>query len=178
MDWCERHSHFHYMEEVARIVLKEQQIDRPKLHSFLNDTNDGSFFQLQQDIFDRQNTEEKKCEDYKYVIVDRGPDPLVFACQELGHEEALELSRSPSAKACLERYKDRNHVCVIMCPLDSIEDDGVRYVPTKEQQFEFVDILKNLLGQFDVPFEYCDRTGFIERLEWLEDVLTKYKLRF
>jgi len=165
------------MEEAARTVMKEQDIDRPKLHSFLNDLSNGRFFQFQLDIFNRQNIAEEKWKDYRFVIADRGPDPLVFACQALGRDEALKLSHSPSVQACLERYRHKDIVCVIMCPLDSIEDDGVRYVPTKEEQYEYVDILKDFLSHFDVPFEYCDRKGHMERVEWLQDILyTKFKL--
>ena len=170
-DWCKRHPQFYFVEEVARKVMKEKSIDRPKLHSYIQNISNGKFLQFHQDIFDQQNSVEQESSVREFVIVDRGPDPVVFITQSMSYDDAFKLANSPSARACFERYKSDDVVLVIMCPLDTIEDDGVRYVPTKDEQYEYVDILKHFLYHLGIQFHYCDKTSRNARVKWLEELL-------
>ncbi len=177
-DWCNHHPEFHRVEEVARVIMKDKKIDRPKLECYVQNISDGNFMQFQQDIFDKQErVERKEMSEREYVILDRGPDPIVFAAQVVGHDAALKLGQSPSAQACFSDYKWNNSLLVIMCPLGEIEDDGVRYVPTRKEQYEYIDILKYFLGHYKVPFEYCDKTDRMERVQWLQDMLNLHGLK-
>ena len=170
-DWCRKHPQFHLIEEVARIIMKEKSIDRPKLQSYIKNISNGEFQQFQQDIFDRQNLLEQESSVKQFTIVDRGPDPLVYMTQCVNYDEALKLAGSPSAQACFERYRSKDTILIVVCPLDTIEDDGERNVPNRKEQYDYINVLKHFLDKFAIPFNYCDKTDRIERLQWLEELL-------
>lgn len=173
-DWCKKHPEYHCIHEVARDIMKEKNMSRPELHSYLRDTSNGKFEQFQCEIFQRQNCMELQAPDEQPIVVDRGPDPLVFNELHISHAAALKLAEDPSAKACLERYKLKTTIVVILCPLGSIEDDNVRNVPTTEQQLQFNEHLKSLLDEHGIPYKYCNRTDRRERMEWLEETIQTY----
>ncbi len=172
-DWCEQHSEYHHVKEVAREILRSKSISRDELMSFLDSEDKQKFFDFQDLIFEQQNIKEtdliqKKCS----FIADRGPDPLVFVEQHIGHKSALKLADSYAAKMCLRRYCSNNCVVIVMCPLDEIEDDNVRMVPTHEEQIRYTECLKKILTEMNIPYQYCDKTDRTERLEWLENVVS------
>lgn len=171
-DWCERHKDYHHIKEVARDIMKNNSITRADLKSFLDTKDKHRFFEFQQLIFEKQNSIEvtltqKKCS----FITDRGPDPLVFVEQHINHESAMRLADSHAAKMCLQRYRSKSCVVVIVCPLDKIEDDSIRMVPTHKEQLEYTECLKCILQELKIPYQYCDKTDRVERLEWLENIV-------
>ena len=170
-NWCERHPEFCRIDEVARVILSEKGISRRELLSYQSDLSNGKFLQFQCQIFDRQNYMESKISKEESVIVDRGPDPLAFVEHFISRGAALKLAEYPAAKTCLERYRSRNCVVVILCPLDSIEDDNVRDVPTRCSQLRYTECLKDLLKELNVPYVYCDKTDLYERIMWLEKMI-------
>ena len=161
------------MKEVAREIMRKNSITRDVLESFHKPENRGKFLDFQHSILVGQNDIEtslikKNC----HFITDRGPDPLVFVEQHTAdHELAMKLADSDAAKACLQRYRSSRCVVVIVCPLDTIEDDNVRMVPTGEEQIQYTEYLKRILKELKVPYKYCDKTDRAERLDWLESVI-------
>lgn len=171
-DWCRKHSEFHHVREVARDIMRERSITRADLKAFLASENKADFFEFQHQIFKEQNAREASLFDRKSsFIADRGPDPLVFAEQNINHNSALELAETPAAKACLERYRSKNCIVIIICPLNEIEDDRVRMVPTSEEQVEYTKCLKQILAKLNVAYRYCNITDREERVRWLEEIV-------
>jgi nicotinamide riboside kinase len=171
-DWCKAHTEYHHICEVARDIMKEQCITRTDLKEFLASENKVKFVDFQNQIFTEQNIRETLLVERNVpFIADRGPDPLVFIDQNLNYNSALELAETLAAKQCLERYRSKNCVVVIVCPLDDIEDDNVRMVPTSEEQIQYTECLKKLLQHLNVPYKYCNITDRHERLHWLEETI-------
>ena len=171
-DWCRQHAEYHHIFEVARDIMKERSITRSDLESYLRSEKKEQFFEFQKQIFEDQNTRESDLEQKGFsFIADRGPDPLVFAEQCISHESSLKLAEVCAAKTCLQRYRSDKCVVVIVCPLDRIEDDSVRIVPTKEEQIQYTECLKRILQENNILYKYCDKTDCQERLEWLEQVI-------
>lgn len=169
-DWCEKHKEYHHIEEVARDIMKEKSITRSDLMSYMNDGR--KFFEFQYSIFEEQNRREHKLvEENCSFIADRGPDPLAFVCMHMGQITALELAELPASKSCLQRYRANNCRLIIVCPLDVIEDDSVRMVPTNKEQLQYTNYLRTLLDELNIPYKYCDRTDHLERLKWLEGIV-------
>ena len=78
-------------------------------------------------IFEEQNRQELAyCNPDTAVIVDRGPDPLAFLCQLKDQQAADDLSKTPAASACLERYRQPHCLMVVVGLLKEIKDDGFR----------------------------------------------------
>lgn len=168
-DWCRKHTEYHRLREVARDIMKDRSITRDDLWDFLASQGKQKFFQFQDQIFQEQNTRETLfVQNDLPFIADRGPDPLVFVEQNMNFDSALKLAETQAAKMCLQRYRSKNCVVIVVCPLKDIEDDSVRMVPTNEEQIRYTESLKQLLQRFDVPYKYCDQTDRHERLKWLE----------
>lgn len=171
-DWCGKHREYHHVREVARDIMKERSITRADLKAFLTSENKDEFFKFQNQIFEEQNVREASLVERKIpFIADRGPDPLVFAEQNINYKSALELAETQAAKMCLQRYRSKNCVVIIVCPLDEIEDDHVRIVPTSEEQIEYTQCLKHVLEKLNVAYRYCDKTDRDERVKWLEAIV-------
>ena len=171
-DWCEIHTEYHHVQEVARDIMKERSITRSHLKAFLASESKAEFFEFQKQIFHGQNAREAVLVQQNVpFIADRGPDPLVFVEQNLDHNSALKLAETPAAKLCLQRYRLKNCAVIIICPLDKIEDDNVRMVPTSEEQIEYTKCLKQLLQDLNIPYKYCDITDRHGRLQWLEEAV-------
>ena len=152
-DWHKRHPEYWYNEEVAKVIISENGISRTELLSYQSDISNGKFLQFQYQIFERQNCVESHVTDEESVIVDRGPDPLAFVEFHISHEAALKLAEESVGKSCLQHYKSRDCIVVILCPLDTIEDDNVRDVPTRREQLIFTENLKSLLTELSIPFK-------------------------
>lgn len=173
-DWCRQHMEYHHVREVARDIMKEQSITRADLKDFLRSENKNRFFEFQSKIFEEQNIRESALVEKNLpFIADRGPDPLVFVEQNIDHKSALKLAdESHAAKMCLRRYRSDGCIVIILCPLDEIEDDNIRMVPSSEEQLQYTESLKSLLQLLNVPYKYCDKTDHLERLQWLEEVVS------
>lgn len=175
-DWCKQHPEYRQVQEIARQIMKDKSLTRADLKSFLTSDN-GRFLEFQSNIFVGQNLRESELVgENNPFITDRGPDPLVFVEQHIGHDSALKLAELPAAKECLQRYRSNNCVVIIVCPLEEIEDDNVRIVPTNEEQLQYTEFLKTLLQELSVPYKYCDKTDRHERIQWLEDIVLTCKL--
>lgn len=171
-DWCRKYTHYHHVKEVARDIMKKQKITRSHLKSFLATENKVEFFEFQEQIFHEQNAREAVLVEQNVPFVaDRGPDPLVFVEQNMDHTSALKLAETPAAKSCFQRYRLKNCAMIVICPLDKIEDDNVRMVPTGEEQIQYTECLKRLLQDLNIPYKYCDITDRHGRLQWLEEVV-------
>ena len=172
-DWCNIHTEYKKITEVAREVMKERSITRTDLKLYLN--NDSKkFLDFQQAIFEEQNCQESRlvgagCS----FIADRGPDPLVFVMQGIDRVSAMKLADTEGAKLCLERYRSKNCIVVVVCPLEEIEDDNVRMVPTAEEQLKYNRYLQEILQDLKIPFKYCDETCREKRVHWLEKVVSE-----
>ena len=168
-DWCREHTEYHHIQEIARDIMKKRSITRADLKLFL-DGEKEKFWEFQSQIFEEQNARELELKELSFVA-DRGPDPLVFTELGISCDSAKELAETNSAKMCLDRYRSKDCVMVILCPLDTIEDDSVRIVPTKEQQIQYTECLKRILQELNVPYKYCDKTDHQERLQWLKETV-------
>lgn len=172
-DWCKKHTEYHHVREVAREIMKDQSITRADLKEFLASENKVKFFEFQNQIFQEQNVREAFLVEKNFpFIADRGPDPLVFVEQNLSHDSALKLAETQAANLCLQRYRSKNCAVIIICPLEKIEDDNIRMVPTSEDQIQYTECLKQLLQMLNVPYKYCDKTDRYERLQWLEEAIS------
>lgn len=170
-DWCEQHKEYQRIQEIAREIMKERSITRADLKSYLESEKKEKFLEFQYLIFEKQNFKETELELKQSFIADRGPDPLVFVEQNMDHDTALKLANSHAAKMCFQRYRSRNCTVVVVCPLDKIEDDYVRLVPTREEQLHYTECLKRFLEELHIPFKYCDKKDRKDRLQWLEEVI-------
>lgn len=167
-DWCERHTEYKQVTEVARGIMNDLSITRNDLKYYLNNEKQ-KFFDFQQAIFEKQNSEEcYLLRSGSSFIADRGPDPLVFVEQGIDSDSAMKLANTSAAKVCLERYRSKHCLIIVLCPLEEIEDDSVRLVPTAEEQLKYTEILQKLLRDLKIPFRYCDRKDRQERIDWLE----------
>lgn len=170
-DWCNIHTEYKKITEVARGIMKDRSITRADLEFYLK--NDGQkFVDFQQAIFEEQNHQESKligtgCS----FIADRGPDPLVFVMQSIDHATTMKLANTEGARLCLERYRSKNCIVVVVCPLDKIEDDNIRMVPTAEEQLKYTRYLQGILQDLKIPFKYCEETCREKRVQWLEKVV-------
>ena len=170
-DWCKEHREYKQVTEVARGIMKEMSITRSDLKMYL-ENDKQKFLNFQQAIFKEQNCRESSLlKDGASFIADRGPDPLVFVAQGIGHKSAMELAETEAAKMCLERYRSNNCIVIVVCPLEKIEDDHVRLVPTAEQQLQYTDCLQTLLSDLKISFKYCDKVDRFERVCWLNKVV-------
>ncbi len=170
-DWCEKHQDYHFIQEVARNVMRNKGITRADLESYLQDNKDN-FLEFEHLIFKEQNDREveffvKDCS----FIADRGPDPLAFIMLHIDLKTALVLADSPEAKLCLQRYRCEESVLVILCPLDEIEDDNVRMVPTRAEQLQYTKHLQHILDLLKVPYAYCNKKDRYDRVRWLEELI-------
>ena len=176
-DWCKQHPEYRQVKEIARQIMRDKSLTRADLKSFLSSDGNGKFLEFQSDIFVGQNLQESELVKANHPFIsDRGPDPLVFVEQHIDHDSALKLAELPAAKECLQRYRSKNCVVIIVCPLEEIEDDNVRIVPTNEEQLQYTEFLKALLQELNVPYKYCDKTNRCERIQWLEDIVLTCKL--
>lgn len=154
--------------------MKNNNITRADLVSYLNDKTKERFFQFQQLIFEEQNHREAELDrKQSSFISDRGPDPLAFVEVHINHTSVLRLAETAAARACLQRYRSSQCKVVIVCPLHEIADDNVRMVPTHEEQIRYTECLKSILDELNVPYLYCDKTDRQERVKWLEKVITE-----
>ena len=175
-DWCEKHKEYYHVKEIARDLMKNKSITRENLKTFMDSENKHKFFDFQQLIFEKQNSiETDLILNNSSFIADRGPDPLVFVERHIDHASALKLADSYAAKMCLQRYSSKNCVVIILCPLDKIEDDSVRIVPTREEQIQYIECLKRILQEMQISYQFCDRTDRTERLHWLETIVSSMK---
>lgn len=170
-DWCRKHTEYRQVKEIARGIMKDRSITRRDLEHYLkNDLQE--FWNFQHAIFEEQNHQEYDMIQHNCsFIADRGPDPLVFAEQNIDHASAVKLADSHAAKKCLDRYRSENCVVVVVSPLDKVEDDNVRIVPTPEEQIKYTECLQRFLHDLKIPYEYCNKTDRLERIQWLERIL-------
>lgn len=169
-DWCKKHTEYEKITEVARGIMKDGSITRIDLQYYLKNDKQ-KFWEFQQAIFEEQN--HKECDmltSGTSFITDRGPDPLVFVLQNIDYSSAMKLAETNGAQMCLERYRSKNCRVIVVCPLDKIEDDCVRLVPTVDEQLQYTESLQKLLHNLKIPFKYCGETGRLERIQWLEEV--------
>lgn len=170
-DWCQKHVEYHHIKEIAREIMRKNSISRADLKSFI-EKNKKKFFDFQHLIMEEQNIiETTLMERNQCFIVDRGPDPLVFMHQYISHESALKLAETDAAKSCLQRYRSKDCIVVVVCPLDTIEDDNVRMVPTHQEQIDYTECLTHILNDMNIPYCYCNETDRHERLKWLEQLI-------
>ena len=84
----------------------------------------------------------------------------------MNKEAADQLAKTPAAKACVKRYQE--HLVVVLCPLENIVDDDVRWLPKYEEQVNFTKLLRKLLHKFRIPNIYIDVTDGKQRMAILE----------
>ena len=164
-DWCSKHKHFVHIQEVARDVMHDCSITRDDLEASLATKEKQVFLKLQHDILEEQNKRELAVPKDCPFISDRGPDPLIFACQYVSCEAADRLAKSLAGEACLERY--RNSLVVVLCPLKKPTDDGFRLVPTTCEQHEFTRLLREFLDRYHIPHLYVSEIDHHQRMTLL-----------
>ena len=164
-DWCSKHERFVHIQEVARDVMHECSITRDDLAASLSTKEKQVFLELQHDILEEQNKRELAVPKGCPFISDRGPDPLIFACQYVGCEAADRLAETPAGVACLERY--RNSLVVVLCPLKKPTDDGFRLVPTTCEQDKFTKLLRDVLDKYRIPHLYVSDIDHHHRMALL-----------
>lgn len=125
-DWLKTHQEYAYVKEVARGVMRANCITREDVSASLETEDKSILLRLQNLIFQEQNRQELAHENCKYVISDRGPDPLAYVCQLKDEQAADDLSRMPASAACLERYRSTSCLVVVVGPLKVVKDDGFR----------------------------------------------------
>ena len=167
-DFLEKHGEYVYLKEVARDVMKSNSITSKDVRESLKTPENSTPSLLQNLIFQEQNLQELALGDCKAVIQDRGPDPLAFMCQQKGKEKADELSQTPDAVACLERYRSADCLVVVVGLLKTVEDDGFRMVQDGEEQREFTECLCNQLEKHRIPYSCIKETDRMRRVSELE----------
>ena len=123
-------------------------------------------------IFEEQNRQELAyCKPDAAVIVDRGPDPLAFLCQLKDQQAADDLSKTPAASACLERYRQPHCLMVVVGLLKEIEDDGFRRVQGRGEQEEYTTILCRQLDKHQISYHHLKETDRQKRMCVLERIV-------
>ena len=175
-DWCRKHKKFQHIQEVARDVMKRDNLTREHLERSLQ-TDKQVFLNLQHEIIKEQDRREQEFVlNRQSFISDRGPDPVVYVHNFVGKEEANKLIDSKPVQSCFERYQ--NSLVVILSILDQSTDDGFRLVPNKAEQEQFTETLMSLLDEHHIPYLYMRETDRKLRLECLENAVTKGILPF
>ena len=163
-DWIKRHREYAHISEVARDVMKEHNLTRDDLIESLETPEKATFLRLQKLIFEEQNRREISLES-KPFISDRGPDPLAYVCLTKSREAADELAKTPAASECLKRYQ--KFLVLVLCPLATQSDDGVRMVQGREKQEQFTSVLCEQLRKHGIPYIYVDETDRNKRVALL-----------
>ena len=172
-DWVKKHPEYFYLEEVARKVMPENSITSKDVRESLKTPDKSTLVKLQNLIIEEQNKQELALGDRRYVISDRGPDPLAFLCQLKDEQAADDLSQLPSAVACLERYRT-NFLVVVVGSLKTIpEDDGFRMVQDDQEGKEFTEILCRMLVKHKIPYSYLAETDREKRVFELEKLVAE-----
>ena len=169
-DWARRHTDYHQIQEVARGVMRENNIDRNDMEeSLFHDPQKEVFLRLQRLILEAQDKYERELlqehEDCSFIS-DRGPDPIVFALVYASHEAAAALAESKAGQACLSRY--RRCLVVLVCPLLSVTDDNFRFVQESKHQELFTQRMSEILDKYQVPYIYLDEINHQKRMSILE----------
>lgn len=177
-DWRERHGeNYVYIEEVARDVMRQHSFTREGLTESLKTKEKTEFLKLQRLIIEAQNRKELSILEShpdRSFISDRGADPLVYSLYYAGREAADQLAANPGAKACLQRYK--RCLVVVLCPLETATEDGVRLTITSEtERQEFTRLLQGLLDEHQIPHIYMDVTDRQKRVDLLEQAVKQFK---
>ena len=171
-DWLKRHTEYDYLIEVARDVMGHHSITGKDVRDSLATEEKAALVKLQNLIFEEQNRQELDLElrNSKAVIIDRGPDPLAFMSQLNSEEAADELSRTPAAVACLERYRSSCLVVVVglLPPEIAPEHDGLRMVQPRDEQEEYNAILCRQLEKHKIPYRCLQETDKSRRVKELE----------
>ena len=170
-DFLKKHGEYVYVREVARGVMKSNSITREDVVASLKTPDKSTLSLLQNLIFPEQNRQELALGDCKAVIQDRGPDPLAYMCQLKGNEAADELSQTPAAVACLERYRSADCLVVVVGLLKAVEDDGFRMVQDEEEQKKFTECLCNQLEKHRIPYTCTKETDRKKRVSELEGLV-------
>ena len=166
-DWCKKHEEYTYIVEVARDVMKKHGIMREDVRTSLKTPEKYALLRLQDLIFQEQNRQELAHESCKALIVDRGPDPLAFLCQLKDQTAADDMSKSPAASACIERYRS-SCLVVVVGLLETVDDDGFRMVQERQEQEEFTKILCSQLDRHHIPYHCLKETDREKRVLELE----------
>ena len=172
-DWLKKHgTEYQYLEEVARGVMEKHSIMREDVDASLKTEEKRVLIRLETLIFEEQNREELAFQSrgYKAVVVDRGPDPLAFLCQLKDQQAADDLSQTPAASACLDRYRN-SCLVVVVGLLDNIVDDGFRRVQGRQEQEEYTQILFSQLDKHKIPYHHLKETDREKRIYELEKIV-------
>ena len=169
-EWCKIHKEYRHIQEIARDIMREKAITRPDLEDSLSTPEKKLFLQLQYDIIEEQNRRESESiANHEPFISDRGPDPVAYVKQYCPNKLNAFLKK-PSVKCCFERYRNSS-LCIILCPLKSTTDDGVRLVQSTPDQDKFNKILCCILRDHGIPYIYMECTDLKNRLEVLKDAV-------
>ena len=168
--WCEAHKEYYHIQEVARDVMKENNLTRVDMEKSLkDDPNKTVFLNLQWLILKAQNQHELSLPLDTPYISDRGPDPIVFAYVYGDLDAAKNLAESPEGKQCLERY--RKCLVVLLCPLRTPTDDNFRFIQDMEQQQKFTDKMIFIFHHYKIPYVYINETDHDKRVCMLNDAV-------
>ena len=170
-DWLKKHREYHHLEEVARGVMENNSIMRKDVDASLETEAKEVLIRLETLIFEEQNRQELAFCDHKAAVVDRGPDPLAFLCQLKDQQAAADLSKTPAASACLERYRQPHCLMVVVGLLEGIEDDGFRRVQGRSEQEEYTTILCSQLDKHQIPYHRLKETDREKRVCELEKIV-------
>ncbi|XP_065888943.1 uncharacterized protein [Dysidea avara] len=162
-EWCKRHKEYHHIQEVARDVMKEHNINRDHMtDSLKSDPKKEVFLKLQQLILEAQNRHEKGIPSNQSYISDRGPDPIVFTYVYVNREAAQKLAESNEGRQCIERYK--KCLVAMLCPLKTPTDDNFRLVQDEEEQQRFVDAMFDIFHKYNIPYIYINEVNHTKRM--------------
>jgi len=165
-EWCKEHKEYHHMQEVARNVMKQHNINRDDMiNSLKNDPKKELFLNLQQLILNAQNFLEKSIPSDQPYISDRGPDPIVFAYAYADLKAAQKLAESGEGRQCIERYK--RCLVVMLCPLRTPTDDKFRLLQDKEEQQRFGEAMFYIFHKYNIPFFYINEIDHKKRMQIL-----------
>jgi nicotinamide riboside kinase len=170
-DWLKKHGEYAYLEEVARGVMEKNSIMREDVDASLKTKAKEVLIQLETLIFEEQNRQELAHANHEAVIVDRGPDPLAFLCQLKDQQAADDLSKTPAATACLERYRQPHCLMVVVGLLEDTVDDGFRRVQGREEQEKYTTILCRQLDKHNIPYHHLKETDRLKRVCELEKIV-------
>ena len=154
--------------------MEKNSISSKDVRDCLNTPEKDTLTRLQKLIFEEQNRQERDLAlgpDCKPIVSDRGPDPLAFMHQLKSEESADELSKSPAAAYCLERYRHTNCLVVVVGLLDVVVDDGFRMVQDKKEQREFTKYLCCQLNKHNIPYRCITETNRENRVLELERLI-------
>ena len=170
-DWCSKHTEYNRIQEVARDIMKRDNLTRKDLQQSL-ESDKSVFIKLQEDILAEQNRRELSLSGRPFIS-DRGLDPLVYIQQQCNEKEMDRFLLMDFTQECIKRY--RNCLIVILCPLHIQPcDDGVRLVPSRGEQMEFIKLLVDLLKKLEIPFIYIDECDHTQRMKLLEDAVVRF----